>query len=117
MIDRQTPPFPGIPVSAPILSGPLFDICTAVNNAIRTLEGRTDFCIACAAATRDILRAKGWKSANVLRVTAIIFPPSDRRDLYGVTLGSDGDGTRMPAGEWFIRRGRLAAWIDRERKL
>lgn len=83
----------------------------AVNDAVRTPEGETNFCILAAAATRDILQAKGW-NADVLRVSATVIPPHDRRDLGGIILGSDGDGTRMSAagpGEW---RGHLVAIAD-----
>jgi len=84
-----------------VSSGPLFDICMAVNRAIRTPEGKTNFCVLAAAAARDILRAKGWK-AEVLRVEAAVFP--DDRTRYGAILGSDGDGRRRPAaapGMWW----------------
>jgi hypothetical protein len=102
-----TPLLPGSAIS----SGPLFEICMAVNDAIRTPDGETRFCILAAAATRDILQAKGW-NADVLRVSATVFPPRDRRNLYSISLGSDGDGTRRQAAgpnEW---RGHLVAIAD-----
>jgi hypothetical protein len=92
-------------------SGPLFDICMAVNDAIRTPDGETGFCILAAAATRDILQAKGW-NADVLRVSATVFPPPDRRDLHAISLGSDGDGTRRPAAGPGMWHGHLAAIAD-----
>ena len=97
-----------LPGSA-ISSGPLFDICMAVNDAIRTPEGETGFCILAAAATRDILQAKGW-NADVLRVSATVWPNDPSH--HPTVLGWDGDGTRRPAaapGKW---RGHLVAIAD-----
>jgi hypothetical protein len=84
-----------------VSSGPLFDICMAVNRAIRTSRGQTNFCVLAAAAARDILLAKGWK-ADVLRVAASVMPNDP--SAHGVSVGSDGDGTRRPAagpGKWW----------------
>jgi hypothetical protein len=88
------------PYGSIISSGPLVDICMAVNRAVREPDGQINFCVLAAAATRDILVAKGWK-ADVLRVEATVFP--DDRNYLAVTLGGDGDGTRRPAakpGHW-----------------
>jgi hypothetical protein len=82
------------------------DICLAVNRAVRTPDGDTAFCILAAAATRDILLAKGW-NADVLRVEAAVIPADVSR--YVVILGGDGDGTRRPAVEPGRWRGHLVA--------
>jgi hypothetical protein len=103
-------PIPTLPGSA-ICSGPLFDICMAVNDAIRTPEGETRFCVLAAAATRDILEAKGW-NADVLRVSATVFTPHNHWDPPCITLGSDGDGTRRPAAGPGMWHGHLVAIAD-----
>jgi len=72
-----------------VISGPLMDICLAINRAVRTPDGNTAFCTLAAAATRDVLLAKGW-NADVLRVEAALFPDST---IHCVILGGDGDGT------------------------
>jgi hypothetical protein len=113
MSTDQPQSFPITPIlqGSAICSGPLFDICMAVNDAIRTPEGETGFCILAAAATRDILQAKGW-NADVLRVSATVFPPHDRRDLHCISLGRDGDGARSRAAGRGMWPGHLVAIAD-----
>jgi hypothetical protein len=94
-----------------VCSGPLFDICTAVNDAVRDEDGNTSYCILAAAATWEILQAQGW-NADVLRVSATVFSPHDRQDLHCISLGSDGDGTRRPAAGPGMWHGHLAAIAD-----
>jgi hypothetical protein len=103
-------PFGAI-VSAPIVSGPLATVCTAVNRAVRSPEGETNCCIFAAATVRDVLQAKGWY-ADVLRVEAGVFPDDRRR--YGMILGGDGDGdgSRRPAARPDHWWGHLVAVAD-----
>jgi hypothetical protein len=104
---QKWPPYPRQPSVAGriISSGQLFDICTAVNDAVRDEDGNTNYCILAAAAARDILQATGWH-ADVMRVSACISPHD--RNQFGSLVGSDGDGTFRPAkpGMW---RGHLVA--------
>jgi len=62
------------------------DICLAVNRAVRTPDGDTAFSILAAAATRDILLAKGW-NADVLRVEAAVFPANTIHCVMGMARG------------------------------
>jgi len=107
---KKWPPYPTQPsvVGRIITSGVLFDICTAVNDAVRDEDGNTNYGILAAAAARDILLATGW-AADVMRVSAIISPHD--RSRYGSCFGTDGDGTFRPAkpGVW---RGHLVAIAD-----
>jgi hypothetical protein len=108
----QSHPISRIWPGSAISSGPLFDICMAVNDSIRTPEGERAFRILAAAATRDILQAKGW-NADVLRVSATVFPLHDRLELHCISLGRDGDGTRKPAAGPGMWHGHLVAIADR----
>jgi hypothetical protein len=90
-----------------IADGPLVDVCLAVNEAVRTPDGMTNYCILASAALHDILQAMGYQ-ADVLRVEAAVF----NQDGAPI-LGGDGDGTRRPAakpGHW---RGHLVAVANR----
>lgn len=92
-----------------ITEGPLVDICMAVNRVIMDADGHTGYCILAAAATRDILQAKGYQ-ADVLRVEAAVF--FDDRNRIGTILGSRGDGTRRPASNKDMWKGHLVAVAD-----
>jgi hypothetical protein len=81
-----------------ISSGPLVDICLAVNRAVRARNGVTNSCILAAATARDVLLAKGWK-ADVLRVEAVVSPRD--RSQSAKVLGGDGNGKSTAGrGKW-----------------
>jgi hypothetical protein len=92
-----------------ITSGPLFDICTAINAEVTDPNGYSGYCILAAAAAKDVLQNRGFR-AEVMRVEASVIPDDFTfpDGGYAITLGKMYPDIRLPAsmGKW---KGHLVA--------
>ena len=81
-------------------------ICRVTNHEGFLLEGHRKTCVLTSAALHHVLAQLGIP-ARPLRIRAAVHHPSDHKK-YGMILGSDGDGSRIPKARKDCWHGHLA---------
>src|SRR6516165_7780624 len=91
----------------------LSEFCLLANASILEFYDSRASCIFSTAVVCEVLNHFGIQAAP-LRVKAVVWPADADPRVCGCTLGSDGNGTRMPAAHRDCWHGHLVSLVQAE---